>query len=179
MKAGRAAALAACAIVSIPLIAAAGSSVAVAEDGDWTYDADNNKAVAIQEDSLLAVLCGEDNDLVVYYSVPEAALEKPLVSRKEPYLAIATDGDLSGLSGYSVKAFPQDIDGVRYFTFRGKAALSTAKAIGKAKHPLFITVSTKNPATAGKNYPKYNSHVYPPDGADDAIAELFENCPQD
>jgi hypothetical protein len=111
--------------------------------------------------------------------VPVDALAKQLVGRSSPYLAIATDGDVSGLSGYSVKAFPQDIEGVRYFTFGGKAALETAKQIGKGKHRLFVTVSTKNPATAGKNYPKYHSNVYPPDGADEAIATLFENCPQD
>ena len=165
--------------LALLVVAALGWSSASAEDAGWAYDSDNNKAVAIQKDQLLAVLCGEKNHIVVYYSVPQAVLEKALVDRKSPYLAITLDGDLSGLSGYSVKAFPRDIDDVRYFTFQGKAALNIAKRLGKAKDQILVTVSTKNPATAGKNYPRYNSSVYPVEGADEAIVTLFENCPQD
>jgi hypothetical protein len=159
--------------------AALGCSAASAKDADWSYDANNNKAVAIQKDHLFAVLCGENNKIVVYYSVPQASLEKALVDRKSPYLAITLDGDLSGLSGYAVKASPDDIGDARYFAFRGKAAVNMAKRIGKAKDHVLVTVSTKNPGTAGKNYPRHNTNVYPAAGADEAIATLFKHCPQD
>jgi hypothetical protein len=152
---------------------------ASAEDAEWTYDADNNKAVAIQKDQLLAVLCGENNTITVYYSVPQDRLEKALVDRKTPYLAISFDEALDGLSGYSVKTYPKDIDDIRYFVFQGRAAIDIAKKVGKAQDHVLVTVSTKNPSTAGKNYPRYNSNVYPVAGAQEAIATLFENCPQD
>jgi hypothetical protein len=156
-----------------------GCSAAHAEDAGWAYDPDNNKAVAIQNDHLLAVLCGEDNQVVVYYSVPQAELNKALVNRKTPYLAIAIDEGVDGLSGYSVKATPMSIDDAQYFAFQGRAAGDIAKKIGKAHDSVFVTVSTKNPATAGKNYPKFHSNIYSTEGADEAMATLFENCPQD
>ncbi|HVY19244.1 MAG TPA: hypothetical protein VHA70_04065 [Bauldia sp.] len=159
--------------------AALTASAASAEDADWTYDPDNNKAVAIQKDHLLAVLCGENNLVTVYYSVPAAVLEKTLAERKTPYLAISIDGDLSGLSGYSIKAYPRDIDDVHYFVFQGKSAVDIAKRMAKADDHVLVTVSTKNPATSGKNYPRYQTNVFPAAGAEDAIAEMFENCPQD
>jgi hypothetical protein len=159
--------------------AALGASAATAEDAGWSYDSVNNKAVAIQKDQLLAVLCGEQNLITVYYSVPLDTLHEALTGSKSPYLAIAIDEGVEGLSGYSVKAYPQDIDGTRYFAFQGRAALDIARKMGGATRHVFVTVSTKNPATAGKSYPKYNSNTYPADGAGDAIATLFENCPQD
>ena len=110
---------------------------------------------------------------------PQEAVDKALVKSKSPYLAITLDGDLSGLSGYSVKAPSRDIEDVRYFTFQGKSALNIARKIGEVKDHVLVTVSTKNPATAGKNYPRYNSNVYPAEGASEAIEALFEHCPQD